>query len=87
MAPCFAFTADHPGRLYAVTPQWVAQETGMTAARHAQRETPEVVPMETALVVPPLCKRASLWETVTISHCHLHSPITWAGCRASDDSE
>ena len=67
-----------------MTPQWVAQETGMTAARHAQRETPEVVAMETALVVPPLCKCALLWETVTASQCHLHLHVTWAGCRVSE---
>lgn len=86
MALCFAFTADqtrHPGRLYVVTPQWVAKEAGVTAAQHAQRETPEVVTMETALVVPPffvnaLCcgKRCQLLSVIYI---YLH--ITWAGDR------
>lgn len=80
----YCWSTWHPGRLYIVTPLWVAQETGMTAARHAQRETPEVVTMETSLVVPPFCKCALLLETVTTSQCHLHLHITWAGYHVSE---
>lgn len=74
MAACFCLccrSAWHPGRLNTVTPQWVAQETGMTTARHAQRETPEVVTMETPLVVPPLCKCNLLLEAMTVSCCRI----------------
>lgn len=75
MAACFCLccrSAWHPGRLNTVTPQWVAQETGMTTSRHAQRETPEVVTMETPLVVPPLCECDLLLEAMAISCCHVY---------------
>lgn len=82
MAPCFASAADQPGilaDLNTVTPQWVAQETGMTAARRAQRETPEVVAMETT----PPCKCALLLETVASAS---FTRFTFRVPTASDDS-
>lgn len=50
----------------------------MTTARHAQRETPEVVAMETSVVIPPPCKCALLLETVTASWCHVNLHLTGA---------
>lgn len=57
-----------PGRLYTVTPQWVAQEADVTTARHAQRDISEVITMETSLV-PPLDASCA----VTASRCHVRS--------------
>lgn len=66
----FPFSANTPvpGTGCSMTPSWVVTETGMTTHWQAQRETPEVVTMTTALVVPPLAVAAS-WCHVTHDHC------------------
>lgn len=79
MATCLSFTVDqtHPGTLYTMTPLWVVKETGITTTWHPQWETPEVVTMETTLVVPPFCKCALLLEVVSLFLCRALSEFRW----------